>query len=164
MVYLVYSHIDRINTSQTLSGSPHATEPQNRNSFCDMRTVTVHRLLGNAAVPGAAVGRPWTFFPPFLTKRLRKATEKYISLFLMIVEFSNVFCSTCLWGVPGSPPEVVRVDRGCVHAISLSFFSFEDTPRDSTRPSVSSLSLGGDITGARFCTVRLHTHNKFHSV
>ena len=67
MVYLVYSHIDRINTSQTLSGSPHATEPQNRNSFCDMRTVTVHRLLGNAAVPGAAVGRPWTFYTVYRT-------------------------------------------------------------------------------------------------
>ena len=77
MVYLVYSRIDRINTSQTLSGSPHATEPQNRNSFCDMRTVTVHRLLGNAAVPGAAVGRSWTFlFRSYNSSRIIAASQK----------------------------------------------------------------------------------------
>ena len=88
MVYLVYSHIDRINTSQTLSGSPHATEPQNRNSFCDMRTVTVHRLFGNAAVPGAAVGRSWTF----LIEKRRKRT-------LIIVRRMLTVPKTALAGV-----------------------------------------------------------------
>ena len=50
-----------------------------------------------------------------------------------------------------------------VHARHLIiFFPLENTPRDLTRPSVC-LSLR-DITKAHFCMVRLHTHNKFHSV
>ena len=61
VVYFVHSHIDCINTSQTLSGSPHTTEPQSCNSLCDMRTVTMHCLLGNTTVPGTAAGQPWTF-------------------------------------------------------------------------------------------------------